>query len=84
MINKYQKLKTFPKGQSLEKWPRQWEKSYDECAKLKILDIDGGRPLKDFLNAVSSITSGLAGSWKGTTRKERREERRVRSLTSIS
>ena len=60
LINQYQKLKKAPRGQNLDTWPQQWEKTYKECKQLKLPDAEDNRPLYDFLNAISGTAPEFA------------------------
>ena len=60
---KYQKLKKAHKAQDLDNWLRNWEKVYPECNKINLPEIQGTRAVRDFLRAVSSITSEFLAYW---------------------
>ena len=63
LITQYQKLKKAPRGQNLDTWLQQWEKTYKECKQLKLPDVEDDRPLYDFLNAISGIAPEFANVW---------------------
>jgi hypothetical protein len=62
-INQYQKLKKALRGQNLDTWIQQWEKTYKECKQFKLPDVEDDRPLYDFLNAISGIAPEFANVW---------------------
>jgi hypothetical protein len=63
LINQYQKLKEAPHSQNLDTWLQQWEKTYKKCKQLKLPDVEGDRPLYDFLNAISGIAPEFTNVW---------------------
>jgi hypothetical protein len=60
---KYQKLKKAPKAQDLENWLKDWEKVYYQCKKINLPNIQGTRPVRDFLRAVSILAPEFATYW---------------------
>ncbi len=46
---KYQKLKKTPKNAELKNWLKDWEKVYHQCKKINLPDVQGTRPVRDFL-----------------------------------
>jgi hypothetical protein len=60
---KYQKLKKAPKAQDLDTWLQNWEKVYHECNKIKLPDVQGIRPVRDFLRAVATIIPEFSTYW---------------------
>jgi cell division protein YceG involved in septum cleavage len=63
LTNRYQKLKKAPKGQNIDDWLKQWEKTYASCKKLDLPDVARTRLLYDFLKAVQELAPDFAGIW---------------------
>ena len=45
------------KSQNIEKWLHEWERVYKDCRKVNLPEVDGDRPVKDFVYAVESVSS---------------------------
>ena len=58
LATQYLKIKKAPKSQNVEKWLRKWEKVYNNCRKVNLPKVEGDRPVKDFVYAVESASSG--------------------------
>ncbi|KAI9748056.1 MAG: hypothetical protein M1815_003638 [Lichina confinis] len=46
---KYQKLKKAPQSKNLETWLHSWEKMYKDALDIDLPDVQGNRPVKDFV-----------------------------------
>ncbi|MCJ1358230.1 MAG: hypothetical protein MMC33_008229, partial [Icmadophila ericetorum] len=57
-------LKT-AKKQDRELWLSNLEKVYGQCKKVALTEVQGHRPLWDFLEAVDNITPRFANYWRG-------------------
>jgi len=62
VIRKYNKLKTYSKRETLEKWLRNWETTYADGTELKIPKVVNERLLIDFTTAILAIDLGYASS----------------------
>ena len=60
---RYQKLKKAPKGQDLDTWLQNWEKVYHDCNKINLPDVQGTRPVRDFLRAVATVIPEFSTYW---------------------
>ncbi|OCK97582.1 uncharacterized protein K441DRAFT_547678 [Cenococcum geophilum 1.58] len=57
LATQYSKMRKAPKSQNIEKWLREWEKVYKDYRKVNLPEVDGDRPVKDFVYAVESVSS---------------------------
>jgi hypothetical protein len=48
----------------IEPWLQDWEKTYDDCRRLKLPNTDGSRPARDFIYAVDNIEPGFISYWR--------------------
>lgn len=68
LINKYNKLKKlFSKNQDLENWIQEWEDIYQKGKEIDLPEVQGKRPVYDFLNSVSSLDPEFSSFWRLTT-----------------
>ena len=56
-------MKKFPKNHNIETWLQQWERTYAECKKLSLPDIQNDRTVYDFLQAISSLVPDFSSIW---------------------
>jgi hypothetical protein len=63
LIGKYNKLKKAPRSQDLESWFQQWERTYREATKINLAEVQGKRPVYDFLGAISTIAPEFYMDW---------------------
>lgn len=64
VIRRYQKLKSAPQSRAIEPWLQEWEKTYDDCKRLKLPDTEGNRAVRDFIYAVDDIAEGFTNYWR--------------------
>ena len=76
-------MKKAPKSQNIEKWLREWEKVYNDCKKVKLPEVDGDRPVKDFVYAVESVSSGWSEYWKNELQNLERKKEPLPTLRDI-
>jgi hypothetical protein len=57
LARKYNKLKTFSKRENVEQWLKDWETTFTDGKKLRILEVADERSLFDFTYAISIIDS---------------------------
>jgi|SRR6266496_4762527 len=62
-----------PHDRVLEPWLRDWEKTYDDCKRLKVPDTDGNRPARDFIYAVDNIELGFTSYWRNKLQESKIE-----------
>src|SRR5271167_4505956 len=62
VVYKYNKLKTYTKRENVENWLKDWETTYTDGKKLKILDVSDERSLIDFTTAIAAIDSVYAST----------------------
>jgi hypothetical protein len=74
---KYQKLKKTPKTHDLDNWLKDWEKTYYQCKKIDLPEVQGARPVRDFLRAVSTTAPEFATYWSNDILKSQRAEQRA-------
>ena len=65
LIKSWKKALKAGKKQNQEIWLANLEKLQAQCTKVKLPEIQGHRPLFDFLHAVSNINTKFAGYWEG-------------------
>ena len=56
LSNQYAKVKKGPRNQNFEAWLQEWEKTYNNYKKIKLLDIQDDQAVKDFLMAVKPVS----------------------------
>ena len=83
LATQYLKMKKAPKSQNIEKWLREWEKVYNDCKKVKLPEVDGDRPVKDFVYAVESASSGWSEYWKNKLQNLKRKKESLPTLRVI-
>ena len=83
LATQYLKMKKAPKSQNIEKWLREWEKVYNDCKKVKLPKVDGDRPVKDFVYAVESVSSGWSEYWKNELQNLERKKESLPTLRVI-
>ncbi len=44
----------------IDTWLMKWETTYEQCVQQKLPEVEGRRPMYDFLNAISRIARGFA------------------------
>lgn len=49
---------------SIEKYLNEWDKIYDDCARLRIAEVQGKRAQRDFLLSVEPIEPGFSNHWR--------------------
>ena len=52
IIAQYQKLKKAPWSKNLEIWLYSWEKTYKDALNIDLSDMQGNRPVKDFVSCA--------------------------------
>ncbi|KAF5186325.1 Transposon ty1-gr2 gag-pol polyprotein, partial [Thalictrum thalictroides] len=52
--------KRWTKGRNVEEWVHEWEVVYYKMAKLKLAEVQGMKPVRNFLSVVSSLDQGFA------------------------
>ncbi len=63
LIEQYKTACKPPKAQGIEQWIQKWEKTYDDCLVVNIPEVQGSRPLFDFVQAISGVSTGFADVW---------------------
>jgi hypothetical protein len=63
LIEDYRKVGVSPKAQGIDTWLQKWEKVYDECSTIKLAEVQGTRPLFDFIKAALPVSPGFADVW---------------------
>ena len=63
LISKYRSLLRTPRNMNPEDWIRKWENIYSECTQADIAEIQGNRPIRDFIQSVRNITPSFADYW---------------------
>jgi len=63
LIEQYKSACKPPKSQGIEQWVQKWEKTYDDCSAFNIPEVQGSRPLFDFIQAISGVSTGFADVW---------------------
>jgi len=63
LIEQYKSACKPPKAQNIEQWIQKWEKTYDDCSSVDIPEVQGSRPLFDFVQAISGVSTGFADVW---------------------
>ena len=81
LSTRYQKLKKAPKTQELENWLKDWEKTYYQCEKINLPDVQRTRSVRDFLRAVSTIAPEFATYWSNDILKAQRAGQPARLTT---
>jgi hypothetical protein len=64
LSTQYAKVKTGPKNQNFEVWLQEWEKTYNDCKKIDLPDVQGDRAIRDFLMAVEPVSPNWALTWR--------------------
>ena len=64
LSTQYAKAKMGPRNQNFETWLQEWEKTYNECKKIDLLDVQGDRAVRDFLIAVEPVSPNWALTWR--------------------
>jgi hypothetical protein len=80
---KYEKLKKAPKAQDLDNWLKDWEKVYYQCNKIKHPEVQGTRPVRDFLRAVSTTAPEFAIYWSNDIAKSEKAKQITPDLYEI-
>jgi hypothetical protein len=73
LANRYQELKEPLESQDLDTWLQSWERTYHECDRAKLPDVQSGRATRDFLRAISSVAPEFAIYWRNDIAKEERK-----------
>jgi hypothetical protein len=60
LIRKYNEIKKLPRTQGVDKWLQQWEKTYTDAECIHLPDVQGDRPLYNFLQAVNGLDPHFA------------------------
>jgi len=55
LIAKWKALQKPPKQQSLLGWLQKWETTFDECKEVNLADVQGTRPIYDFVASVQAL-----------------------------
>jgi hypothetical protein len=63
LIEQYKSACKPPKSQGIDQWIQKWEKTYNECSTFGISEVQGSRPLFDFVQAISGVSTGFADVW---------------------
>ena len=80
---KYNKLKTYSKRESVEKWLKDWETTFTDGKKLKIPEVADERSLFDFTHAVSAIDSGYASTQEYFINQKARNSEKLPELYDL-
>ena len=48
------------KGRNVEEWIHEWEILYNKMSTLKLAEVEGMKPVRNFLSVVSSLDQGFA------------------------
>jgi hypothetical protein len=59
LIEQYKAACKPPEAQGIEQWIQAWEKTYDYCLVFSIPEVQGSRPLFDFIQTISGISAAL-------------------------
>ncbi|MDX6295896.1 MAG: hypothetical protein QOH50_5108, partial [Kribbellaceae bacterium] len=63
LLAKYHKAKRLSATESLENWIRNWETTYIRCREINASEVDGAKPLFDFIHAVQDRVPGFHTAW---------------------
>ena len=63
LILKYRSLLQTPRNVNPEDWIRKWENIYSECRQADIAEVQGNRPIRDFIQSVRNIAPSFADYW---------------------
>jgi len=64
LYTQYATVKKGPKNQNLKVWLQDWEKTYNDCKKIDLPDVQGDRVIRDFLMAVEPGSPNWALTWR--------------------
>ena len=70
-------------SQNINNYLHEWERTYTECKKLKLSEIDENQSLFDFLNAVSGIATSFAEYWLINIKKQQDKDETLPDLYKI-
>jgi hypothetical protein len=63
LLAKYHKAKKLSSTESLDNWIRNWETAYIRCKEINSSEVDGAKPLFDFIHAVQDRVPGFHTAW---------------------
>ena len=63
LVSEWRKLQEAPMGDHSD-WLQQWEIVYDNCKAEGLLEVQGERPIEDFINAIHPIAPAFANAWE--------------------
>jgi hypothetical protein len=63
LLAKYHKAKRLSTTESIDNWIRSWETAYIRCKEINSSEVDGAKPLFDFIHAVQDRVPGFHTAW---------------------
>lgn len=63
LLAEYHKYKTISSSESIHKWIQNWEIAYTKCKEIDASEVDGSKPLFDFISAVQEHYPGFHTAW---------------------
>jgi hypothetical protein len=63
LLAKYHKAKELSTTESIDNWIRNWETAYIRCKEINSSEVDGAKPLFDFIHAVQDRVPGFHTAW---------------------
>ena len=63
LLSKYHKAKKLSATESIDNWIRSWETAYIRCKEINASEVDGAKPLFDFIHAVQDRVPGFHTAW---------------------
>ena len=68
-IQDYSALKPWNKKEKIETWIRRWENTYREARYLNLPEVQGDKPLKDFLTGLSTYSEAYSYAARAALRE---------------
>ena len=63
LLAEYHKYKTISSTESIPKWIQNWEIAYTKCKEINASEVDGSKPLFDFISAIQEQLPGFHTAW---------------------
>ena len=63
VLAQYQKIKKVPRTKNLELWLHSWEKTYQDVLDIGLPDVQGNRPVKDFVRSLQDTDPSFHTYW---------------------
>ena len=64
LSTQYTKVKNGLENHNFEAWLQDWEKTYNDCKRIDLPDVQGDRAIRDFLIAVDPVSPNWALTWR--------------------